>query len=500
MALMVWDEHFITGIDAIDAQHKALFDMVNAVARLLAAAGEGAANDVKPLFDQLADYALTHSKYEEEMMHRAGIAPGYLEQQRRGHDSFDAEVARMRQEAGLEHKLPGNDLLRFLAGWLTFHIVAEDQCMARQLRAIEAGTPPELAWQAAVADGNAANSLLTRAMLDLFGLYIKRNQTLVEVNQELRAAQAELAVANRKLEARVEAGNEALQREKQALIESLARIERTQGQLLQSEKMAAVGQLAAGVAHEINNPVGFVNSNLGSLASYIDRLFSVIGAYETLEAALPPEHPARVAVGEARQAAELDYLRVDIPDLLRESSEGLVRVKRIVSDLKDFSHVDEAEWQKVDLNRGLESTLNVVWNEIKYKAEVTKDFGDLPPVNCIPAQINQVFMNLLVNAAQAIETAGKITLRTGVDGDEAWVEIADTGKGMSEEVRARIFEPFYTTKPVGQGTGLGLSISWDIVQRHGGQIAVRSSPGQGCVFRIQLPIDGQAGEGGAGGA
>ena len=286
--------------------------------------------------------------------------------------------------------------------------------------------------------------------------------------------------------------------EQQQLLERLKQIE---GQLLQSEKLAAVGQLAAGVAHEINNPVGFVSSNLGSLASYVDRLFAVIAAYEKLEAALPAVHPARDELAQARAAAELDYLRDDIPDLLRESVDGLARVKRIINDLKDFSRIDDGVCEPVDLHRGLESTLNVSWNEIKYKAQVIREFGELPLVSCIPAQINQVFMNLLVNAAQAIDTAGSITLRTGVEGECVWVEVSDTGKGITPEIQSRIFEPFFTTKPIGEGTGLGLSISRDIMRRHHGAITVRSMPGQGATFRLVLPIGGPqlgpAGERGA---
>ncbi|MFC5300121.1 ATP-binding protein [Azospira restricta] len=267
-----------------------------------------------------------------------------------------------------------------------------------------------------------------------------------------------------------------------------ARIGQLEGQLLQSEKLAAVGQLAAGVAHEINNPVGFVGSNLGALGTYIGRLFELIAAYEAMEQALPAVHPARQEVARLRATLEVDYLRQDIPDLLRESVDGLDRVKRIISDLKGFSRVDDGRHEAVDLHRGLESTLNVIWSELKYKAQVVREFGELPPVVCIPGQINQVFMNLLVNAAQAIETTGTITLRTGTAGDRVWVEISDTGKGIPADIRARIFEPFFTTKPVGKGTGLGLSISRDIVERHGGRLEVQSAPGEGTTFRITLPV------------
>jgi len=253
--------------------------------------------------------------------------------------------------------------------------------------------------------------------------------------------------------------------------------------------MAAIGQLAAGVAHEINNPIGFVNSNIGTLKGYVGKLLALVDAYERGVKEPPPEAAA------ARRDADLDYLRQDIGDLLRESEEGLSRVKKIVQDLKEFSHVDEAEWQESDLNEGMESTLNVVWNELRYKAEVKREYGSLPPVRCLAAQVNQVFMNLLVNAAQAIEEHGTITVRSGAEGDWAWMEVADSGRGMTPEVQRRIFEPFYTTKPVGKGTGLGLSLSYDIVvKKHGGRFDVTSAPGAGTTFRVWLPLAGEEGK------
>ena len=181
--------------------------------------------------------------------------------------------------------------------------------------------------------------------------------------------------------------------------------------------------------------------------------------------------------------------KTDIDDLLRESRDGLERVKKIVADLKDFSRVDQAQWQDADLNAGIECTLNVVWNELKYKAEVVRAYDpSLPRVPCLPAQINQVVMNLLVNAAQAIAERGVITLRTGHDAGWAWIEVEDSGGGMPPEVLKHIFDPFYTTKPVGKGTGLGLSISYDIVRKHGGRIEVASTLGQGSRFRVWLPV------------
>lgn len=280
--------------------------------------------------------------------------------------------------------------------------------------------------------------------------------------------------------AQLASANAVLEDDRRELEMLLSKVEEAQQQLLQSEKMAAIGQLAAGVAHEINNPVGFVNSNLGSLKTYVNLLLTVISAYESSDP---------VQIVEARKMADLDFLREDLPSLLSESQDGLSRVTKIVQDLKDFSRVDQAERQLSDLNAALESTLNVVANELKYKAEVVRELGEIPLVDCVPAQINQVFMNLLVNAAQSIPERGKIFVRSGLENNHVWFEIEDTGKGMSAEIQQRIFEPFFTTKPVGQGTGLGLSISYDIiVKKHGGRMDVRSKPDHGTCFRLWLPL------------
>ena len=264
-----------------------------------------------------------------------------------------------------------------------------------------------------------------------------------------------------------------------------------QGQLLQSEKLSAIGQLAAGVAHEINNPIGFVQSNLGTLADYVADLLAIDRAYAEMEdqlSVLQPQAFARVHA--LKKECGYDFIVGDLKQLLRESGEGLERVARIVQDLKGFSRVGETGWLWADLLAGLESTLNIVRNEIKYKAEVVRELVALPQVRCIPSQINQVFMNLLLNAGQAIETQGQITLRCGHDGDFVWIEVQDDGCGIAPENKARIFEPFYTSKPIGKGTGLGLSLAWGIVQRHEGTLEVTSELGKGACFRLRLPIAG----------
>lgn len=271
------------------------------------------------------------------------------------------------------------------------------------------------------------------------------------------------------------------------------KLEEAHNQLLQSEKMASIGQLAAGVAHELNNPIGFVYSNLGTLKTYLDDIFQIAAVCESAAAAAGrPEDFARIQ--QIKKEKDFDYLRTDIFQLLTESVDGLQRVKKIVKDLKDFSRPGETDWQWADLNQGLESTLNIVWNELKYKCTVTKDYGELPQVHCLAAQLNQVFMNLLVNAAQAIETKGQISIATrAIDADTVEVRISDTGKGIKPEHLNRLFEPFFTTKPVGKGTGLGLSIAWGIIEKHHGKIEVASEVGKGTCFTITLPVAPPAG-------
>lgn len=268
------------------------------------------------------------------------------------------------------------------------------------------------------------------------------------------------------------------------------RLEEANNQLMQSEKMASIGQLAAGVAHELNNPIGFVHSNLGTLDGYVHDLMAINAAYEAMLCIPGEPDPHEDEIRRLKEQHDFAFLKNDIFNLLDESKDGLGRVRKIVQDLKNFSRVGEQEWQEADLHQGIDSTLNIVWNELKYKAKVVKEYGDIPHVFCLISQLNQVFMNLLVNAGHAIETQGTITIRTRRQGeDSVCVEISDTGKGIAPEHINRIFEPFFTTKPVGKGTGLGLSLSYGIIKRHSGRIEVESIAGQGTTFRLLLPIN-----------
>jgi len=278
-----------------------------------------------------------------------------------------------------------------------------------------------------------------------------------------------------------------LEVQRHSLEEAYDELKTAQSTILQQEKMASVGQLAAGVAHEINNPMGFISSNLGSLSKYLERLAEFIA---TQSAALDnPEAVPQVA--EARKKLKIDYVIQDTRDLIAESLDGADRVKKIVQNLKSFSRVDQAEEQPADLNECLETTLNIIWNELKYKTTVHKEYGELPRLKCFPQQLNQVFMNILVNGAQAIEKQGEITIRTWAEAGAVKVAISDTGGGIPADKVKRIFEPFFTTKPVGKGTGLGLSICYDIVKKHDGEILVDSVEGSGTTFTVVLPIKEQ---------
>jgi signal transduction histidine kinase len=233
-----------------------------------------------------------------------------------------------------------------------------------------------------------------------------------------------------------------------------------------------------------------VHSNISTLSDYIDNLFEIVDAYEKNESALFANTELIAELEKVKKELDLTFLREDIPQLVEESKEGISRVRKIVQDLKDFCHIDHTKkWQLTDIHKGLDSTLNIVSNEIKYKADVIKEYGKLPEIECLPMELNQVFMNLLVNAAHAMPAnkRGTIILRTGCEDEKVWIEVQDNGSGIEPENMQRIFMPFFTTKPVGKGTGLGLSLSSDIVQKHDGKIDVQSTLGVGTTFRITLP-------------
>jgi hemerythrin-like metal-binding protein len=488
-----WDNKYNTDVDIVDEQHHKLVNLINQLGAI--SARQASTDELGAILTELANYTIYHFATEEKMMKEFGIEMMHQIAHMRAHEHFSAQVKVAAKlllgSVDISHQLV-SPLLKYLTNWLVQHILGLDKRMAQEIRALEAGATHEQAVRQANQVMSQSANVLIDALNEMFGKLGDKTLEVMQKNQELEAEHEALRVLNEELEARVAqrtADTERLMGElltnNVTLLKMNEELESAQSQLLQSEKMASLGQLAAGVAHEINNPVGFVNSNLGTLGKYIESMFRIIEAYEVVEASGEDIRFAQVI--NLKNEIDFPYLREDIPNLLMESQDGLLRVKRIVQDLKDFSHVDESNWQYANIEQGLDSTLNVVSNELKYKAQVIKEYAGLPEVECLPSQLNQVFMNMLINAAQAIENKGTITVRTGVLDDEVWVEVEDTGKGISPEILSRIFDPFFTTKPVGKGTGLGLSLSYGIVQKHHGRIEVKSEMGKGTVFRVWLP-------------
>lgn len=318
------------------------------------------------------------------------------------------------------------------------------------------------------------------------------NEAMEKEIHERRWAEAALQMANDQLEAIVEERTNELQAVNKKLNRELKERRILESQLVQAQKMESIGQLAAGVAHEINNPVGFVMSNLSTLSDYVGLFKKILTHYESLTYMLKEKGSQEIleSLSEIETLCEqedLPFVLDDVEGLLKESSEGTMRVKEIVQSLKSFARLDEADSKEVNIHDCLESTLKVVWNELKYKCTVVKQYGEIPELFCNPSQLNQVFMNLLVNAAQAITDHGVITLETLATETQVKIKISDTGSGIPADKISHIFDPFFTTKSVGKGTGLGLSISYGIVEKHRGTIEVESEVGRGTTFTISLP-------------
>lgn len=281
----------------------------------------------------------------------------------------------------------------------------------------------------------------------------------------------------------------------QSLAQAYKKLKASQAQLVHSEKMASLGQMVAGVAHEINTPLGYVQNNMEIARDAYAKMEALNGAYDTLMGMMQSPGVDVETVNEQfamlqgmREAFAAMFPRDDMESLFSDSVYGLQHISEIVLNLKNFSRLDQAAVDNVDVNQCIDSALLIGKNVIKHKAEVVREFGVLPKVRCSPSQINQVFLNLTTNAAHAIEGYGQITIKTLADGQHVHVVVRDNGKGIPPENLNRIFDPFFTTKPVGEGTGLGLSIVFGIIKDHGGRIQVKSVVGRGTAFCVSLPI------------
>jgi two-component system NtrC family sensor kinase len=296
-------------------------------------------------------------------------------------------------------------------------------------------------------------------------------------------------------------GDDGAQQGAVATFQDLSEIGQLREQVLQSEKMASIGELAAGVAHEINNPTGFIHANLYQMTEYLADLESVWSRVRDLSKAVEAKDwtaasAASSALIATSEEVDVEFVLSDLGKAVRESQEGSERIRHIVQDLRDFARQDTGERTPADLNQCVDSTASIAWTMMKHSVVLTKEYGEIPTLSCFPMQLKQVVMNLLVNAYQAIEQkygesgqVGHIVVRTRSVDDGVMLEIEDDGVGICEDHRGRIFDPFFTTKEVGAGTGLGLSTSYSIVRRHGGTMTVDSQAGEGARFRVWLPLE-----------
>ncbi len=270
---------------------------------------------------------------------------------------------------------------------------------------------------------------------------------------------------------------------KKSLEKTLHELQETQAQLVHSEKMASLGQLVAGVAHELNNPISFIYGNMGYLEDYVAALKKLVAYYRQIPLTDPYHSQAQRLVEEI----DVDYTLMDLDKVISSCRNGAERTKRIVLDLRNFSRLDRSEVGQLKVEEGIDGTLNLLTHKYKHRVAVHLDYGQTPPIECFVGQLNQVFMNLLSNAADAVGESGAVWVRTFTRDEWVIIEIKDNGCGISEDKLSKIFDPFFTTKPIGKGTGLGLSISYGIIEKHGGKISVSSRIGAGTTFTVELP-------------
>jgi signal transduction histidine kinase len=337
--------------------------------------------------------------------------------------------------------------------------------------------------------------LLSFALADKINVFkADKEKSQEETLTALKENERIIREQNAMLEQKVNERTHELSESNNELNNTLEDLKQTQSQLVESEKMASLGQLTAGIAHEINNPINFVTSNVSPLKRDIEMMFGALEEIEKVGLSDSPLAEKQKKIKEYKEELDFDYLTIEINHLLKGIKEGANRTAEIVKGLKLFSRLDEDDLKKADINEGLESTMVIANNLLNNKIKVIREYGDLPAVECYPGKLNQVFLNIISNAAYAIQkqfgddTGGKISITTTSDGESIFIHIKDNGTGMDAEMQKKIFEPFFTTKEVGEGTGLGLSISYNTIKKHNGNITVNSTPGQGTEFVLQIPI------------
>jgi len=337
-------------------------------------------------------------------------------------------------------------------------------------------------------------TLLSLALADRINIFkLEKERSQEEVVRALQENERIIREQNEMLEAKVNQRTFELKNTNDELTTTLEDLKQTQSQLVESEKMASLGQLTAGIAHEINNPINFVTSNINPLKRDIDMVFDALTIIETVGLSDSPIADKKKQIQEYKDDLDFDYLTTEINHLINGINEGANRTAEIVKGLRIFSRLDEDDLKRADINEGLESTM-IIANNLLSKIKITRNYGDLPPVECYPGKLNQVFLNLLSNAAYAVQkkfkenAGGEITIETKKDGDNVFIKIKDNGTGMDAQTQKKVFEPFFTTKEVGEGTGLGMSIAYNTIKKHNGRVIINSIPGEGSEFILQIPI------------
>lgn len=500
MSYIAWTGHFVTGIAQVDSQHQGLVALVNAAAPHLSGHGSLDAAELTALIGRLFDYAAIHFRDEERFMAEAGLSPLTLERHCALHNRFVSDVLGLQREFE-EGTLEGSTLLRFLSSWLTFHILGADRAMARQASLIAEGMDAERARELVheEAEADSASAVLQASLIELFALTHERSEALALSNRELRATRRDLEELNAALESRVQKRteelstlNQVLQQEKDRLAQALDELKRAQLALIQSEKLRAVGQLAAGLAHELNTPLQLVGDAVDFMAEGAEALRNAV-------AELRPHVPEPLRL-ELEERHELPYFEEGLHDATARARTGIARGAELVRSILSISQPTGPRPRLTDLGELIRTTFTVARGQLDQVPglELALELGPLPVTPCHPAELSQALLSLLVNGRDAIRAAretdptrGRLALRAFPDGDAVIIEIEDDGTGIPDHVAPRIFEPFFTTRPVGEGQGQGLPTARAIVvSRHGGDLSFSTRPGAGSTFRVRLPTGG----------
>lgn len=451
MDALTWGDRFLTGLERIDEEHRRLFELVSAFGELISREAGVSRAQIETMLDEVATYARNHFVDEEAVMKDAGVDERFATAHQRQHARFLLDVGAMRGPDFLSAPGAARALMRFLLNWLASHILGSDMQLARQIARLEKGQSAAEAWQAEAHEDQAPGLLLMDALDELLGVVTQRNDELARALSELRL---------------------------------------TQAAVVEQEKLATVGVLASGVAHELNNPLAFVTANIASLEGHLAAVSSVLDTIDRLEPSL--DDAVRLELERAKEAADLAFVRSDLTQLVDETKVGLQRLQGIVKSLREFAGVHSTTMIQVDLRACVEATVRLIPSRLREGVRFVTQHEPAPPVMCRVAQVNHAVLNLLLNACQAVRDAGRpglVTVRTGPENHGVFVEVKDEGVGMSEEVCARVFEPFFTTRAAGHGAGLGLPNAHACAVSHGGSLTARSEVGAGSTFRLWLPCE-----------